>query len=53
MSKELEKCLYSPNKQEAGSVVNESEDFYKEGYIRYFGQSTAVSYQMVGDIPLP
>ena len=54
MRKQLEPCLYSPNKvDENGAVTTEVEDFYRDGYIRYFGQTTAVQYQEVNDQLIP
>lgn len=54
MKKQLEPCLYSPNKvDESGRVTTEVEDFYRDGYIRYFGQTTAVQYQELNEQIVP
>ncbi len=50
MSMNKRECYYSPNvTDDRGVVTNESADFYKMGYLEYWGQSTAVSYSMTPD----
>jgi hypothetical protein len=52
MSK-LRECFFSPLITDEKGTTNEPANIVKRGYFEYWGQSTVVSYQMVGESYIP